>query len=62
MRYLMPLLLLAGCGLNQEYMSQKNKDEMDRYAMNCERLGLSRGSKENADCAVKMYQAERQPR
>lgn len=62
MRYLIVLTLLGGCGLNSEYVAKKDAAEMDKYAASCERLGLQKGSKDNAECAVKMYQAERSPR
>lgn len=59
MRYLVLSLLLAGCGLNPEYMAQKRDSELQANAASCEKLGFAKGSKENADCALRMYQASR---
>lgn len=58
MRYILVTVLLAGCGLNPAYLDQKHDEQMSRFSGSCEKLGYAKGSKENADCAVRMFEAQ----
>ena len=58
MRILVIALLLSGCGLNSAYLDQRHDEKISRYSVSCEKLGYAKGSKENADCSVRMFQAQ----
>ena len=51
-------LILSGCGLSPAYLDQKHDEQVARYSASCEKLGFAKGTKENADCAVRMFEAK----
>lgn len=62
MRYALVLLsMLAGCGLSPTYKDARVDEEMTRNSSSCEKLGFAKGSKENADCSLRMFEASRNP-
>ena len=61
MRYFLIALLLAGCGLNPEYVARQDRDEVERYMTSCDQMGLKRNTREHQECSLRMYEAARMP-